>query len=174
MNESGVVNSGVRFVLLLVLQVFLLKQISWGFGGKEYLFVFLYPLFIMLLPLRMYRPLIVLAGFAIGLSVDLFYETLGINAAAATLSAFLRPAVLYVNRPREGYNIKHHPTVNDLGWSWFLSYAASFLGMHLLILFSIQTFTLYFWDDILLKTLFSFIASYLATVLLILVFNPKS
>lgn len=172
MNDSTI-NNGLRFFFLLVLQVFLLKQISWGFGGREYLFVFVYPLFLMMLPIRMIRHLVILLGFVLGLSVDLFYETLGIHAAAATLSAFLRPIVLSAVSPREGYNIKHHPTVNDLGWSWFLSYAAWFLGIHLLLFFSIQTFTLYFWADILLKTVFSFIASYAVVVLLVLIFNPK-
>lgn len=174
MNESGTINSAFRFLSLLILQVFLLKQISWGFGGKEYLFIFLYPLFIMMLPLQMPRPLVVFAGFAIGLSVDLFYETLGINAAAATFSAFLRPMILHIVRPRDGYNIKAHPTVEDLGWNWFLKYTAWFLAIHLFLLFSIQSFTFYFWDDILLKTLFTFIISFLGTVLLVLIFNPKS
>lgn len=174
MNDSGIVNSAFRFLALVLLQVFLLKQVSWGFGGKEYLFVFLYPLFIMMLPLRLYRPLIVFAGFAVGLSVDLFYETLGVHAAAATFSAFLRPLALYFARPRDGYNIKANPTVEDLGWNWFFKYAAWFLGIHLLLFFSIQSFTFYFWSDILLKTIFTFSISFLGTVLLVLIFNPKS
>lgn len=174
MNESGIVNSGFRFLALVLLQVFLLKQISWGFGGKEYLFVFLYPLFIMMLPLQMYRPLVVFAGFVVGLSVDLFYETLGVHAAAATFTAFLRPTILYIVRPREGYNIKAQPTVSYLGWNWFFKYNAWFLGIHLLLFFSIQTFTFFFWTDILLKTFFSFIVSFLGTVLIVLIFNPKS
>ncbi|PHI21388.1 hypothetical protein CEQ90_03040 [Lewinellaceae bacterium SD302] len=173
MNDSTI-NNGLRFFFLAVLQIFLLKQISWGFGGKEYLFIFLYPLFIMMLPIQMIRHLVVLAGFAIGFTVDLFYETLGINAAAATLSAFLRPLALRASSPREGYNIKHHPTVNDLGWSWYFRYAAWFLGIHLLLFFSIQAFTFYFWTDILLKTFFSFVASYALMALLVLIFNPKN
>lgn len=174
MNEKGIVNSGLRFVCLVALQIFLLKQISWGFGGKEYLFIFLYPLFIMLLPLQLYRNVVVILGFTVGLTVDLFYETLGVNAAAATLSAFLRPLILQFVRPQTGYNIKDNPTVTDLGWGWMLRYAALFLGVHLLLLFSFQAFTLYFWLDIVLKTVFTFAASYLATIFLVLVFNPKS
>lgn len=174
MNDLSTRNSILRFIFLVILQIFLLKQISWGFGGKEFLFIFLYPLFIMMLPINMLRPLVVVAGFAVGISVDLAYETLGVNAAAATLSAFLRPAILQFVSPREGYNIKGHPTVNDLGWGWFFRYAALFLIIHLFLLFSFQTFTFYFFTDILLKTFFSFIASYLFTILLVLIFNPKS
>lgn len=174
MNESGIVNSGVRFLVLGIIQIFLLKQISWGFGGKEFMFVFLYPLFILLLPIRLPRALIILSGFVFGLSIDLFYETLGLHAAACTFSAFARPMVLQFVQPREKYNIKATPTGHYLGWNWFARYLALFLLLHLLFFFSVQAFTLVYWWDILRKTFFTYIASYFAILFVAYVFNPKS
>lgn len=173
MNERAILNSGIRFILLLFLQIFLLRQVSWGFGGKDYLFIYLYPLFILLLPLRMLKVAVILLSFFIGFSVDLFYETLGMHAAAATFLGFARPALLRFIQPAEQYNIKAHPTGDSLGWSWFARYTAYGLLLHLLFFFSVQAFTFVYWDEILLKTLFSFPASYFALLFIAFVFNPK-
>lgn len=173
MNEGAILNSVVRFILLAILQIFLLKQISWGFGEKDYLFVFLYPLFIFLLPLQLPRTLLILFAFLMGLTIDLFYESLGLHAAAATFSGFIRPAVLRLVQPKEQYNIKAHPTADSLGWEWFVRYAAYGLFIHLGVFFCIQAFTFVYWDEILLKTLFSFPASLFAMLFTAFVFNPK-
>lgn len=173
MNEGAILNSGVRFILLLVVQILLLRQISWGFAGKDYLFIFIYPLFTLLLPFRMLKTVVILLSFFMGLSIDLFYETLGIHAAAATFLGFVRPALLRFVQPQEQYNIKAHPTGDSLGWSWFARYTAYGLLLHLLVFFSVQVFTFVYWDEILLKTLFSFPASYFILLFTALVFNPK-
>ncbi len=173
MNEGAILNSAVRFILLAVLQIFLLKQISWGFGGKDYLFIFLYPLFIFLLPLQLPKVAVIMLGFLLGLTIDLFYESLGLHAAAATFSGFIRPAVLRLVQPKEQYNIKAHPTPASIGWPWFIRYTAYGLGIHLIVFFSIQVFTFVYWDEILLKTLFSFPASLFAVLFTAFVFNPK-
>jgi len=151
-----------------------LQQITWGFGEKDVMFVQIYPLFMLLLPLRMPRPLVIGLSFALGLFIDLFYETLGIHAAAATFSAYLRAAVLQFVQPQEKYNLKAHPTVDYLGWSWFSRYSALFLFVHLFLFFSIQAFSFVYIGDIALKTVFSFVASYCAILFFMLVFNPKS
>lgn len=174
MNESGILNSGVRFLVLGIIQVFLLKQISWGFGGKEFMYVFLYPLFILLLPLRLPRILIIFSSFVFGLTLDLFHETLGLHAAACTFSGFARPAVLQFVQPREKYNIKASPTGDYFGWDWFARYVALFLLLHLLFFFSVQAFTPAYWWDVLRKTFFTFISSYFTILFVAYVFNPKS
>lgn len=173
MNERAILNSGIRFVLLLFLQVFLLRQINWGFGGKDYLFVFLYPIFTLLLPIRMFKIVVLFLSFLMGLAIDLFYETLGMHAAAATFLGFVRPALLRFVQPAEQYNIKAHPTGSSLGWPWFARYTAYGLLLHLLFFFSVQTFTFVYWDEILLKTLFSFPVSYFILLFIAFVFNPK-
>lgn len=174
MKEAALINSAIRFGLLWVLQIFVLQQISWGFGGKDVLFIFLYPLFILLLPLRMPRTAVIALSFALGLAIDFAYETLGMHAAAATFTAYLRPAILQFIQPREKYNIKADPTVAHLGWGWFSRYAAYMLLAHFLFFFSVQAFSFVFWWDILLKTFFSFLVSYPTLLFTMLVLNPKS
>ncbi|MCP9235653.1 hypothetical protein [Lewinella sp. JB7] len=174
MNTSAVINSAIRFVVLLVAQVFIFNQVAWGWGGKDYLFVFVYPLFLAMLPLRTPRPLVILLAFLLGLSVDFFSETLGLHAGALTFTAYARPLLLQFVQPRDGYNIKANPTIADLGSGWMYSYLALILVVHLLVFFLLQTFSIFFLVDIVLKTLLSFPASILVMVILVLIFNPKA
>ncbi len=172
--DAAIINSAIRFVLLWLLQVFVLKQIELGWGGEAYVFVILYPLFIMLLPVNAPRSLVILLSFVLGLSIDLLYETLGVHAAAATFTAFIRPLVLRLMSPRDGYNPKAVPTKDYLGSAWFLRYAGIMLFLHLFFYFSVQAFTFAYIVDILLRTFFSWVVSLLLLLASVYVFNPRT
>ena len=174
MNTSALVNSSLRFVLLLLVQVFIFNQVSWGWGGRDLLFVFVYPLFVALLPLRLPRPAVILLAFLLGLGVDFFSETIGLHAGALTFTAYVRPFILQLIQPRDGYNIKAYPSIKDMGGGWVLRYLALLLLAHLLMFFLLQTFSLYFISDILLKTALSLPASLVVIFALVLIFNPKA
>lgn len=172
MNSSIVLISAVRLIILLLFQVFILKSISLGWQGNVYLHIMIYPLFIFLLPIRTPRAVVMLLAFALGLAVDTFYDSPGLHASAAVFAAFVRPIVLKLLEPREGYNVNHSPTKARLGFSWFWRYAAIMLLLHLGFYFSVLEFSPVFIADILLKTVFSFIASFAFILMVVFVFNP--
>jgi hypothetical protein len=174
MSSTAALNSGLRFVLLLVAQVLVFNQVSWGWGGRDLLFVLVYPLFVAMLPLRAPRPLVIFLAFLLGLSIDFASESLGLHAGALTFTAYCRPLILNLVEPRDGYNIKANPSVSDLGAGWMFRYLALLLLVHLLAFFILQAFSLYFIGEILLKTVVSFPASLLVTGTLVLLFNPKT
>lgn len=58
-----------RFVGLLLLQGLILRRVSAGWMGYVYFDVLLYPLFIILLPLRTPRALVMVSAFLLGLGV---------------------------------------------------------------------------------------------------------
>ncbi len=171
--ERGIVNSIIRFVILLLLQVFLFKQLAFGFGGTDYFVVFIYPLFILLLPLRITQPLVILLSFALGLLIDLFYATGGLHAAAATFTAWVRPFIVKQLAPREGYSPKAKPTKHDLGDGWFLRYAALMMAIHTFVFFSVQAFTPVYILSIIGKTIGSWLISMVFLLVSVYVFNPK-
>ena len=78
--DKAATNSIIRFFLLWFLQVFILKQVIWGWDGVIYLQIFLYPLFILLLPLNTPRGLTILLAFVLGLAIDWLYESPGLHA----------------------------------------------------------------------------------------------
>ena len=174
MTGAAIVNSLLRFLVLAIVQVFLFNQVAWGWGGKEYLFVFVYPLFIALLPLRMPRPLVILLAFLLGLTIDFFSETLGLHAGALTFTAYCRPLILQLLQPRDGYNIKAAPTSSDQGTGWMFRYLFLILLVHVPAFFLLQTFSIFFFSEIVIKTLVTLPASFLVTAIIVLLFNPKA
>jgi len=163
----------IRFVLIYIFQVFVLKRMSAGWAGDYYLNVIIYPLFLMMLPLRTPRTLLLVIGFLAGILIDIFYESYGIHASAAVFITFFRPYLLNWLAPREGYNVNQSPTMKQLGLAWFSRYAAIMLLAYLIVYFAVDAFTFVYYIDIIKKTIFGFLASYFFLMAVVLIFNPK-
>ena len=108
---------------------------------------FFYLGFLLFLPIA--TPIVVqlLLGFVLGFSMDLFYDTGGLHAAATVLLAFLRPWVLRLLTPRDGYDSADSVNVHQRGGQWFVVYLVLLVGLHhaaffLLELGSFRTFGL--------------------------------
>lgn len=172
MTGNPILINSLRFIILLFLQLLVLKQISIGPIGPYFIGIQVYPLFILLLPFRTSRELILLLAFAMGLAVDLFYDSPGVHAGAAVFTAFVRPAVLRRLEPRGGYTVTYSPTMRRYSFAWFWRYAAFMLVFHLLFYFSLEVFTPVFWIEILVKTLLTTLVSLIFVLILMLIFNP--
>jgi len=162
----------IRAVFILFIQLVLLKRIDITFGEFNYIHFTIYPLIILLLPYKTSRTLVIGSAFLIGIFVDIFYDSLGVHAAAATLTAYLRIYILNLISPVEGYS-KDSLTSFVYGLPWFLTYLGVFLFIHLLTLYSIEAFSFVYLKEILLRTVFSFIASLFLITVGQLIFNPK-
>ncbi len=79
-------------------------------------------LFVLLLPFETPRWVLLLSAFFIGITTDIFSDSLGLNAGAAVFSAFLRPLILRFISLRDGYEIGTLPTFKYYGFSWVLKY----------------------------------------------------
>lgn len=172
--EGQIVRISFRFILLLLIQGLILHRLNIGGAQFNYIHILIYPLFIMLLPVQTGRILLILLGFFLGISVDIFYDSPGLHASAAVFTAFIRPFVLSAIEPRGGYKINSVPTKNQFGTQWFVRYVSILLILHLFWYFSIEVFQLTQILKILLKTISSFIASILFIGLYVIIFNPKS
>ena len=161
-----------RVLLVLSIQLILLKRIDISFSGFNYIHFTIYPIIIALMPYKFNKTLLVLIGFSLGLIVDLFYDSLGVHAAAACLTAYARSYILSLLAPAEGYT-KEGLTSYSYGFVWFVSYIGILLFTHLFALYSIEAFSFVYFKEIILRTIFSFIASLFLLVLGQLIFNPK-
>jgi cell shape-determining protein MreD len=144
-----------RLILLVLAQVVILNNIQ--FSG--YINPFLYIMFIMMLPVRIPKNVVLLAAFLIGLIVDAFSNTMGMHAAACVLMAYARPAVLKLMAPRDGYESETTLTARELGFSWFLTYAAILTIIHHLLLFYVEVFRFSEFFTTLLRMFLSSIAT---------------
>jgi hypothetical protein len=132
----------VLFFVYLILQVVLLKNLVL-FNTS---FCFLYVAFILLLPVEMSNLLLMLIAFLLGISVDIFYNSLGLHTIALVLLAYLRNYWLATITPQGGYDIGTPPTLAANGLQWFLVYTLPLVFVHHLVLFFVEAsgFTL-FW-----------------------------
>jgi rod shape-determining protein MreD len=127
---------GFQFLVLVLLQVFILNHIQLGGYVNPYLYI----LFILILPINTPKWLLLVLGFVLGLTIDLFTHTPGMNSSATVLIAFIRPYVLEIIAPREGYEKDSSPRVKLYGFTWFLRYTVILVLVHHFVLFYIEVF----------------------------------
>ncbi len=152
-----------RFVLLVFLQLFILNNIQFSGFVNPYLYV----LFVLLLPFETPGWLLLVSAFVMGLVIDIASVTVGYHTIATVFMAYFRYHLLRFIAPHDGYESGMTPTIQSLGFSWFIKYAAVLVLAHHLILFWIESFN---WVDFIPAT-FRAIASSIFTLLLILIWQ---
>jgi hypothetical protein len=125
-----------RFVILIAAQLLIFNSIQ--FSG--YINPYIYVLFILLLPFETPKWLLLITAFLLGFIMDIFSDTPGMHTAATVFMAFLRPFVLNLISPREGYESGTFPRVFYYGVNWFTRYALILIFAHHFILFYIEIF----------------------------------
>lgn len=163
-----------RFLVLLILQVIVFRHVSFNFGILSYTHIIIYPLWIMLLPFKMPKPLLLVAGFIMGIIVDMFYDSPGVHAAALVFSAYIRDFILRIIEPDIGYDPEQPFSIRRLGLIWYISYSALFLLLHLFVYFSIEVFSFVYFYEIMMSTITSLLFSLFIIFIFVLIFNPKS
>ncbi|MES2763315.1 MAG: rod shape-determining protein MreD [Bacteroidota bacterium] len=123
-------------MVLILLQVLIVQNIRLG----SFVILFPYVLFILLLPFETPKLTVLLCAFFTGLTIDMFYDTAGMHAAACTLIGFLRYYILKLLSPREGYEPGHTPNVDSMGPVWFITYSALIIFIHHLFFFYLEIF----------------------------------
>lgn len=130
------INKIVWFAGLILLQVLILNNVHIA----KYATPFIYVYFVLRLESNMSRNETMLWGFAIGLCVDIFSNTPGMNAAATVLLAFVRPLLLRLFTPRDTQEVIV-PSLKELGLTPFLKYLLSAVVIHHTMLFTISFFS---------------------------------
>ena len=159
LNE--IIRNIVRFAILVGIQVLVIKNIELG----RFINPFIYVLFIIGLPFETPKWLLLFSAFAMGITIDLFYDTAGMHAAACVFIAYIRPGLLKLFSPRDGYEFGTQPTIQYLGIPWFLSYSGILILLHHLILFYIEVFRF----SEFFSTFFRVIVSSVFTILLVVI-----
>ena len=154
----------IRFVLLIIIQ-FILK-------GVDSIDIYIYPVFILLLPVGMIDGVVLLLAFFYGLSIDMFYDTPGLFASAGVAVAAARPLVLAILEPRGGYEQGKAPTKYNLGTRWFIQYSSILMLWHTIWVVILEQGSLFSWFRVLIWIMI-FALSMLLIILYQFLFNPK-
>lgn len=147
------------FVGLVLVQILLLNKIY--LFGLATPFVYVY--FILVMDKEMDKNKLMLLAFVLGLVVDVFCNTPGVNAGASVLLAFSRERLLRLFMPREEFE-NFEPSIRSMGIWPFLRYAFLAVLLHHSALFLLEAFSFAHIGYLLLRIL----CSALLTVMLVM------
>jgi len=133
---NSIIRYSIFFIVLILFQVLLFNNIQ--FSG--YINPYVYIMLILLLPVEISPWLLLLISFFTGLTIDFFSGTPGVHAAATVFAGFLRPNILRLFSPRDGYEVGAMPSMYIYGFRWFLFYTVTMVLIHHFVLFYIEVF----------------------------------
>lgn len=145
----------LRFLFFILLQVTIIRHLDLGIYFNPFIFIGA----ILMLPFRLNKTLVLIIAFASGLIIDMFYNTMGMNAAACTFIAFCRPTVLRLYSPAGDYNADATATIGSMGIRWMLSYTGILIFLYHLVLFYLEMFSLHGFFTTFLKVILSALTS---------------
>lgn len=153
----------LRFIVLMFAQVFLFKNIAYYGLAMP----FPYILFILLLPIRISNILLFLLAGLCGLTIDVFYDTLGIHTAACATLAWMRVVFLDITLQPEDHEAIATPGISEMSFRWFFIYVFTLTFIHHFVLFFLEVFSFRHF----LTTLSSIFFSCIFTVIIIFLFE---
>jgi rod shape-determining protein MreD len=159
----------IRFVVLVLLQVLVINHIRLG----GYVHPYIYMIFIMLLPFSTPKWQLLVLGFALGLTVDLFTGTLGLHAGATTLMAFCRPSIIKLVSGNQKFENITEPNLGQLGGIWFFRYALCLVFIHHLALFFLESFSFRLIGQVMLRILLSVPVSIFLIMMILFIFKTE-
>ncbi len=133
MSRSGIWHFLSFFIYLLAQVVFMKNLVLFNTA-----FCFIYIAFILFLPIETNILLLMVLGFILGFTVDIFYDSLGLHASTLVLVAFARNFWLSRITPQGGYDAGEGPTLAANGLQWFLIYTMPLIFIHHFTLFYIE------------------------------------
>ncbi|WP_257668256.1 rod shape-determining protein MreD [Parapedobacter tibetensis] len=159
----------VRFIALVILQVFLFKNI----GYYNLATPFPYILIILLLPVGIPNFILYFLAFVTGITIDAFYDTLGVNAAACVALAWGRIMFLRITLQTDHYENYMTPSWGTVPFRWYFLYVFVLTLFHHAVLFMMETFTFHQFHYTIIRILLSCIFTVITILLFSLLFYRK-
>lgn len=143
MKTNSLVKLIVIFLVFTALQIFWVKD----FAFFNVAFCFLYIAIIISLPLDIATPILLFLAFAIGFVMDIFYDTMGIHAAACVFITYIRPTIIRLLTPLGGYDDETEISISTMGIRWYIFYVLILVGIHLTFMFTLEAggFQYFYW-----------------------------
>lgn len=168
---SKLVKNIVRFILFILVQVFVLNQIP---PLHHLINPYIYFLFILWLPFKIGRRTAMFLALLLGLTLDYFTKTPGLHAAPCLLIAYLRPFLINILITQEGAEANYEePSIQSMGFASYFVYVIVLIILHHTFLFLLEALQFAGLWYFLGKTLLSSAISLLLVLITELLFTRK-
>lgn len=132
-------NSLIVFISFVILQIVITSLIDFG----PLLFISVYPLFLLTLPVNTSVNKLMLWAFIMGLTIDYFSNSiLGINSAASVVMVAWQPLAFKLIYRKGDLENQIRPGMLQLGLTRFTAYVVICLALHHIILTLLEGFGL--------------------------------
>lgn len=128
----------VLFVVMLLLQVLICNHIVLFNVAVPLIFIY----FIIRLPMHLSTNIVLTLSFLLGLSVDIFSDTIGVNALACTLLAMLRRNIYSLYKSRDEKFVEIVPSISSLGVIVYMKYLVTMTLCYCVLFFVIEYFSM--------------------------------
>lgn len=153
-------------VALVLLQALILNNLHIGGYATPFLYIYMLLKFEADVPTNR----LMLWAFVLGLMVDIFSDTPGLNAASTVLLAFVRPTLLRLFVPRDLQETLV-PAIHSMGINVFLKYATTAVLLHHAVLLSLESFSFAHLPELLLRIISSTLFTMLCVLALEMLFQ---
>lgn len=147
-------------LILILVQVIVLNHVCLFNVAVPFAFIYV----ILRLPVNLSQNWALTIGFALGLIIDIFSDTSGLNALCCTVITALRKPVLRLYFPREDELSDPCPSISSLGAASYIKYALSMSLIYSTMVFIIEAFALFNFFSFILRI----VSSTILTTLLLL------
>lgn len=163
-----IISNSIRFIGLVLLQVSVLNHIDL-FG---YLNPLVYIVWVFLFPIRKSQSIFLIASFLLGLSVDFFSDSGGVNAAATLFIAFIRLPILKAVLRKSDFDYLLF-NLRAISIDKIFLYIATLTIIHHFIVFSLEYFSFNAYITIISNTIFTSMFTIILSILGMLLFVKK-
>ncbi|MAJ98019.1 MAG: rod shape-determining protein MreD [Flavobacteriales bacterium] len=125
----------LRFISLVLIQIFVLNSIQ----ISGYLYPNVYILFIMLLPAKFPKFLVLCLGLLLGIIIDAFTDSYGTHSSSTVLISYLRPKILSLVSIKGGEELENI-SMKHLKYERFFTYSGIICFIHHFTLFYLEAF----------------------------------
>lgn len=136
---KSILNFILLFVVLVAAQVIIFNHLFLFNVALPLVFIY----FIIKLPVTLGLNWMMSLSFLMGLTIDIFSDTQGMNALTCTIFATLKKPVLRLYFPREEDLTYPEPSIRSLGLGVFMKYLINMVVIYSFLYFTIESFSLF-------------------------------
>ena len=147
----------IKYIILLPLflfvQIYILNEVMFA----SYINPYLYLIILLIMPFKTQKWFLLIYAFILGLSVDVFSDTLGMHSSACLIISLLKPSITKITIPHNIIEENDELIAQKIGVKSFILFTSILIFIHHSILFILEHASIDF--KILLKIILSTIIS---------------
>jgi cell shape-determining protein MreD len=167
-----IIANTIRILFLVLLQALVVGRIN---ASDGLILPYVYIFALLMLPFQTPAWLVMVISFFTGWLMDYFTGPVGLHTSACVFLGFVIPLVNKFLSPREGYDSTQRPTVQRMGITWYVTYAAICTFFHHGFLFFIEVLR---FSDFFYQIAHIFLSSLATLVLMVIgqyiIYNTKT